>query len=103
MATKVAFVGDLHLNHSTPKSRIDDYPTTCIDKLESLRVSLLQRDVKYLIILGDVFHKPKQSVEFLNRVIKQFLKFKDSGIEVYSIIGNHDEIYERVDSIERTS
>ena len=31
-----AIIGDLHASDTKPKSRMDDYPTTCIDKLESV-------------------------------------------------------------------
>lgn len=48
----ITIAGDLHLNHTTPKSRIDDYPTSCIDKLELLRVHMLERKSNILILLG---------------------------------------------------
>ena len=100
---KFTIIGDCHFNHATPKSRIDDYASTCVDKLESLRVSMLERGSKYLIMVGDIFHKPKQPVEFLVRIIQGFIKFKESGIRVFSIVGNHCEIFDRLDSLERTS
>ena len=85
---KIAVVGDLHLNSSTPKSRVDDYPTTCINKLETLRLHLLKNGCTDLILLGDIFHKPSQPVKFLNRVLREFLLFKSSGIKVRAIAGN---------------
>jgi DNA repair exonuclease SbcCD nuclease subunit len=85
---RVTFIGDCHFNNVTPKSRIDDYPQTCIDKLELLRVRMLERKSKVLVMVGDIFHKPKQPVEFLVRVIQEFNKFKKSGIRVFTIVGN---------------
>ena len=100
---KIAVVGDLHLNHTTPKSRIDDFPSTTIDKLESLRLLLVNNGINYLIFLGDIFHKPSQSIPYLNRLIAKFNDFKNSGINIYSIIGNHDISFDRLDTLLNSS
>lgn len=96
-------VGDMHLNYATPKSRIDDYAETMMAKLSLLRQSMIENEVKYLICLGDIFHKPKQPVDFLFRVMMEFSKFKIAGLRVFSIFGNHDLLYDRLDSYQRTS
>lgn len=85
---KFAFVGDMHLNSSTPKSRIDDYPQTMINKLDILRNAMIARGVKYVICGGDIFHKAKQPSDFEYKVANEFLKFREAGIEVFSIFGN---------------
>lgn len=98
-----AVIGDAHLNASTPKTRIDNYADTSIEKLELLRRTLIERGVKKLFMLGDVFHKATQPTVYENRIISQFLKFKESRIEVFVIFGNHDEINDRLDSYDRTT
>lgn len=98
-----AVVGDMHLNSSTPKSRIDDYPQTMVDKLALLRRHLVERGVKYLILLGDVFHKSKQPSDFEFKVIREFLRFKEAGIQVFCITGNHDLQFDRLDTYEKSS
>lgn len=100
---KFVFVGDMHLNASTPKSRIDDYPSTMMDKLELLRNYLIVANVKYMICAGDVFHKAKQPSDFEYRVAQEFLRFKESGIRVFSIFGNHDQQWDRLDTYDKTS
>lgn len=100
---KFAVIGDMHLNAATPKSRIDDYPKTMMEKMAILRRHLISRGVKHLILLGDIFHKAKQPSDFEFRVAEEFLKFRKEGIEVYSIFGNHDQQYDRLDTYDKTS
>ena len=70
----------MHLNSSTPKSRIDDYPQTMINKLDILRNAMIARGVKYVICGGDIFHKAKQPSDFEYKVANEFLKFREAGI-----------------------
>lgn len=100
---KITFVGDMHLNHLAPKSRVDDYPQTGLDKLALLRRTMIERGSKYLICPGDVFHKAKQPTEFEIRVMREFQKFKEEGIRVFVIAGNHDLLQDRPDSFDRTT
>ena len=83
MAT--AIIGDLHAPDTKPKSRMDDYPTTCIDKLESIL-----KLYKYVIILGDLFHSSSVSTEYCNKLIKRLKPYKG---RLHSILGNHDASY----------
>lgn len=99
----IAVVGDMHLHGSTPKSRIDDYPDTCITKLAILRRQMLDLDCKYLFCAGDIFHVSKERSDFEYRVINEFLKFKEAGISVFISQGNHDLQNDRMDSIEKSS
>ena len=99
----IGFVGDLHLNSATPKSRIDNYPETLIEKLESLRILCLNNDIKYLVFLGDIFHKPSQPVSFIYQVLQKFLDFKNSGIQCYAISGNHDISFESLDTLSKSA
>lgn len=101
--SRITVVGDMHLHYSTPKSRIDSYPDTCLEKLRLVRAHMKAVKSRILIILGDVFHTPRQPVAFLNEVIKEFTIFKEEGIDIYAVVGNHDEVNDRLDSIERTA
>lgn len=100
---RIGFVGDLHLNTATPKSRIDNYPETLVEKLESLRILCLNNDIKYLVFLGDIFHKPAQPVSFIYQVLQKFLDFKNSGIQCYAISGNHDISFESLDTLSKSA
>lgn len=98
-----AVVGDMHLSASTPKSRIDDYPQTMLDKIGLLRNHLIKRQVKYCIFLGDVWHKAKQPDDYEFKVNEEFMKFRDAGIRCFAIFGNHDEQYDRLDSFDKVA
>ncbi len=99
---KVAFVGDLHLDSTTPSSRVDDYADSSIAKLNALKNTCLIRDIKVVILLGDVFNKHDQSNTYINKVLKVFQAMKKEGILVYSIVGNHDLSFERMDTMDRS-
>lgn len=100
----IVIVGDPHLNSSTPSSRIDIFADTSIEKLETLLDLCKSKNYKTVVLLGDVFHKPQQPINYIYRVINAFLKFKRAGITVYSIVGNsHDVPYDKVSYLPRTA
>lgn len=96
---RFAVFGDLHLNSTTPASRLDDYPSTTIRKLNDARQILIEKGVSVVVILGDVFHKNQQSIVYLNRVVEALARYRESGIKVYSIAGNHDLAFEKIEMI----
>lgn len=98
----IAFIGDVHLNMYTPSSRIDDYAKTCCEKFESLLQVCKLRRVKTVVMTGDVFHQTNQSIPFMFSVFDVLQKFKDEGIKVFSIVGNHDIKNELLDNLERS-
>ena len=100
---KIGLIGDPHLDAQTPASRLDNYGHTTILKLDNLLKVCLLNQIKVVILLGDVFHRYKQPIQYLNEVIEVFRKFREHGIEVYSIVGNHDIPYESTDHLGRTS
>lgn len=88
-----AIIGDLHASGDKPKSRKDDYPNVCIDKLE--RVLKLH---DYVIVLGDFFNTSSVSTEYCNNLVKRLKPYKG---RIHSILGNHDASY-RTLNIDRT-
>ena len=99
---KFAVIGDTHLSCKCPVNRIDDYPVAILNKLEHIRKILVSKDIKVCIILGDVFNTVRQNLSYINKCIEVFSSFGKSGISLYSIVGNHDILNERMDSLERT-
>ena len=99
----LAIIGDCHFHYKSPISRIDDYPNTCLEKLDSLLNLCIERDYKHLVILGDIFNKPAQPIEFLYKIISKLEEFKENNITVYSIAGNHDLLFDKLDRISKTS
>lgn len=86
----IAFCGDIHADSCTPSSRIDDYPKTVLFKLNDLREKCIQNNVKALFLLGDVFNRIQVTNEMINLTGREFMRFKDDGIKVFTIFGNHD-------------
>lgn len=98
---KLYFVGDLHLHDVSPSSRIDDYSQAILDKLSQVFSLAKENNVDAVIFEGDIFHKPSGiSVRYLNKVIDVF---KEAPCPCYSVIGNHDVQYGRIDDVGGTS
>lgn len=95
---KVVFIGDPHLNDVTPSSRRDDYSQSILDKFREI-YKLVSPDDK-IIIEGDLWHRTSGiSLKYINKVVEVL---KECPCEIYSIIGNHDIPYERLDEISGT-
>ena len=86
-------VGDPHLDNRTPISRLDDYGELTIHKLNNLLKEALEQDITHIILSGDVFDKYQVSFVYLNELIKVLNSFREKGITIYSVIGNHDLPY----------
>lgn len=99
----VFIIGDLHLKCTSPISRKDCYPTVILNKLEYLSSIAHNYNCSTFILLGDVFDSPATSLPYLAQVIATFKKISDKGIDVYTIVGNHDIKNNRMDSLQSTA
>lgn len=102
MGNKILFIGDTHFDDSTPIQRLDDYADVSLYKLNQIFTMSIAYQVKYVIITGDVFNTYSVSFDYFNKLTKILSMFKDNGIEVYSIIGNHDLPYNNYLHFNRT-
>jgi DNA repair exonuclease SbcCD nuclease subunit len=100
--SNILFVGDIHLNSSTPQSRIDDYSITSINKLKQIRKICENNGYEVVILTGDIFHKNRQPLSYLNKVVETFKSFRDRDIKVYTIAGNHDLSYDKMEYIDHS-
>lgn len=99
--SKYYFVGDIHLHDVNPRSRIDNYPQALLDKLKDVFNKASLNNIKAIFFLGDIFHKPSGlSTRYLNNVIETF---QQSPCPCYTIIGNHDIPFNRVEDVDNTS
>ena len=101
--SSIIFVGDLHLKGSSPISRVDDYPTVILNKLESLINIAKSFSCDKIMLLGDVFDSHITTLPYLAKVINTFRKISDAGIDVYTIVGNHDIKNNRMDSLDSSA
>jgi len=93
------FLTDLHLHHTNPSSRKDDYPQAMLDKLSYIANSATEQNIDFVIIGGDIWHAKAQPDEYVVRVLHTLQEFQ---CPIYTIIGNHDIYYTKTESIKRT-
>ena len=95
------FIGDLHINDINPRSRIDDFSSTILNKLEEVFEKARSNNIEAIFFLGDIFHKPSGlSTKYINKVIETFQK---SPCDCYTIIGNHDIPFNKINEVDNTS
>lgn len=96
--SKIMFVGDIHLSAINPISRKEtreQYRQLLLDKLESIRQICLKENIFNVIILGDVFNNNSGIMNtFETDIWAKFLEFKSNGIDLYTIVGNHDMLFQ---------
>lgn len=86
----IAFIGDLHADSKNNASRIDDIYEVLNMKLNDILNTCIDNNVKHVFFEGDIFNRvscPHETVNILGELLN---KFKDRGIKIYSIVGNHD-------------
>lgn len=99
---KIGFSCDLHFDNRTPESRVDDIMETARRKLEDMLKKCQERNVKHLFFEGDIVNRLQISFEAINTLGETFLAFKEAGIELYTICGNHDILRNSMERIERS-
>lgn len=99
----VRIIGDFHLSDVTPRSWAISYFDNCLHELELLTQTSVVPD--HIIVLGDFFDKPTIPEAAKVKLVNVLEKFKERGIGLHTIIGNHDIIsYNISESVfERTS
>ena len=99
---KIAFCCDVHFDNRTPDSRIDDLPVTAVSKLTDMLNKCIERNVKHLFFEGDILNRIQVTHECVNMLGEVLLKYKDAGIELYTICGNHDILRNSLENFERS-
>lgn len=104
---KIMFVGDIHISDKAPRNRKEedeDYRHLILDKLNFCYSYCITNNIEYVIMLGDIFNSSINIYPpYLTEVYQVLQKFKDSRIEVYSIIGNHDMYYQNDSEFTKTT
>lgn len=95
--SKIYFIPDVHLQEQSPRSRKDSYPTTVLEKMESI-VDIVNKNDGICIFLGDIFNAVNLPMNYMYRVIDVFKKFKNKP---YAIAGNHDLSRNNPDLLDR--
>ena len=95
----LTIISDLHLRHTNPISRSDNYAETCLRKLEQV-VAFCNTRGSTLLIGGDIFDKPDNPIWFVNRVIEILNRCQ---VAIYVIAGNHDLKYHNLENLKESS
>jgi len=84
---EIAFIGDPHIDDSQPGNRTDNYYEALLGKLEFVCLTCEQKNIKFLIMPGDIFDKP---VVNLGVIIDIYRLIKKYNILLKVIVGQHD-------------
>ncbi len=97
---KIIVVGDPHFWDRDISSRCDNYQDTSINKLKQVVEYQKRYQVDCVIFLGDFFHAPLTSKEYLNELVLELKKFQ---CPLYTLVGNHrgDQSYKDWRSFEK--
>lgn len=98
----IGFISDLHLDCQQANSRTDDILTTLMNKMEDVLNSCKSRNVKALFFAGDVVNRTGMPFSPINAFIELLIKYREAGIGMYSICGNHDVMRNSLDYIGRS-
>lgn len=102
-------IGDVHLSGQRPSCRVDDYLSTCLNKIEFILDYAITNNINSVFFEGDFFHRVNETIPCLSRVINLILRKKTefalknkSTLNLFTIVGNHDLPYENFKFIERS-
>ncbi len=82
----ILFIGDPHLAASPPGYRLDDYGQTILAKL-SFCLELAQQHHYLPVILGDLFHVPRNNPNHLLVAVIEMFR----PVRPWVLVGNHDK------------
>jgi DNA repair exonuclease SbcCD nuclease subunit len=92
--------GDIHISDTNPRSRVDNFKESILDKLEQLKKASIKLRADAVLLTGDLYNlkNPSKNSHDLNReLISLFRGFK---CPVYTIPGNHDLTADDLDTID---
>lgn len=91
MGERILFFSDLHLHpFGSDWRRVDD----SLAVLDWIYREAVERQIKKVWFLGDFYHvRGYLYPSVVSRAYNELLKFKDAGIEVALLVGNHDMPY----------
>ncbi len=98
---KLVCLNDVHLSHRGPQSRTDDWQEAIFGKLDQVSKVAKKVNARAVCIAGDIFHhKSRIAYHTVFRLIMWALDLKRHRIDVLTIPGNHDEVHDRLESVE---
>ena len=96
---KLLIFTDSHIRASTPRSRIDDYPTAMWEKFRQISQIIVEKGINTVLIGGDLFDAPDPSTSIVNSYLQLFTYW---NVPIYSIVGSHDKFGYNDNTLYRT-
>ncbi len=86
-------MADLHLGYRQYNltERLKDFGKAALHATEKA----LEYEPDFVLVAGDIFHDSRPYPGAIRQALQIFTKFRDAGIPVYAIRGNHDASYAR--------
>ena len=94
------YFSDIHLYHKNPSSRVDDYASATLKKLEEIVDIANKNEVEFVLFGGDFFHKSTVPNEYATKVIRVLNKL---NCNMYVCLGNHDLRGHNIDTLNTTT
>lgn len=100
MTKQISFIhaADLHLDSpfqglaQTPKQIFQNIQESTFVALEKLVRVAIQKEVDFVLLVGDLFDNERQSLKAQIRLRKAFEELRNYNISVYLSYGNHDHV-----------
>lgn len=97
---KISFIhaADLHLDSpfkglaNVPEKIFQEIQASTFVALDRMVAAAIDREVDFILLVGDLFDNEKQSLKAQIRLRKAFEELNKHGINVYLSYGNHDHI-----------
>jgi DNA repair exonuclease SbcCD nuclease subunit len=92
-------MSDLHLHNHNVFGSLNENKNNqrLIDGLEAVEKVLekaIEKQIKYVFCLGDIFQtKINIPVDVISLTVQTFRKFKENGIKLILLVGNHDKFF----------
>lgn len=96
--SKIAFVGDPHIQFNNPICRQDNYFEAMIKKMK-----YIMKSNEVIIDLGDTFSNPVLDIQATMTVIDMLKTYKEKGGTYYCLIGNHSVYNWNINTISKTT
>lgn len=101
-AATILCVGDVHLSDKAPSNCTDSYNDDLFDLLAEIVKISGDRGVSAVVFAGDIFHI-KRPDRTSHRTVQRMIDVVQAfPCPVYGVVGNHDILHDRIESIFET-
>ncbi len=98
---KLILLSDIHLVTANPISRTDDLTQTQWDKLKYVFNYAVESNIHNILQAGDFVDKPR-SWELLEKLSLFLTHYKNQGVDVYTVMGQHDTLFHNLENQKTT-